>query len=47
MQLEFIKHEEYTAPNCRIYSVNLEGAIATFSYGDNVPPAEEDDWGDL
>ena len=47
MRLCYFKEEEYVAPVCKVYSVNLEGAIATISSGDDVPPAEEDDWGDL
>ena len=47
MQLEFIKSEEYLAPQCKVYSINLEGAIAQFSSGDEVDPSPEEDWGDL
>lgn len=47
MKFNFNSKKEYTAPVCRVYSVNLEGAIAKLSSGDDVPPAEEDDWGDL
>lgn len=47
MNLNFDKEMEYLAPVCKVYFVNLEGAIATLSSGDDVPPAEEDDWGDL
>ena len=45
MSLLFNKEEEYTSPVCRVYSVNLEGVIATSdpSAGD----ADEDEWGNL
>ena len=42
MNLVFNKDGEYTSPTCRVYSVNLEGAIATVS-GENGTPV---DWGD-
>ena len=41
------KREEYAKPFCKVYSVKLEGAIATMSSGDEVDPSPEDDWGDL
>ncbi len=46
MQLEFINSEEYVAPVCKVYSINLEGTIATLS-GEEVDPSPEEDWGDL
>ena len=42
MNLVFNKEGEYTRPICRVYSVNLEGAIANVS-GDN---GTDVDWGD-
>lgn len=48
MSLFFNKEEEYTSPLCRVYSVNLEGAIANTSGGaggNEVPPVEEEDEG--
>ena len=47
MKFNFNTEKEYTAPVCIVYSVNLEGAIATMSSGDEVPPTPEEDWGDL
>lgn len=47
MNLVFDTQKEYLAPACRVYSVNLEGTIATMSSGDEVPPTPEEDWGDL
>jgi hypothetical protein len=47
MQFKFTDEREYIAPVCRVYSVNLEGTIATMSSGDEVPPTPEEDWGDL
>ena len=47
MTIHFDTLEEYLAPICIVYSVNLEGAIATMSSGDEVPPTPEEDWGDL
>lgn len=45
MNLVFNKIEEYTTPVCRVYSVSLEGAIASFSSGSEVPgvPSDDDD----
>ena len=47
MQFKFTDEKEYLAPVCKVYSVNLEGAIAKFSSGDEVDPSPEDEWGDL
>ena len=41
------KREEYAKPFCKVYSVKLEGTIATMSSGDEVDPSPEEDWGDL
>ena len=43
MNLLFNKQEEYTSPKCRVYSINLEGAIATVSSGGEVPGVVSDD----
>ncbi|MBP5390995.1 MAG: hypothetical protein J6Y40_02805 [Bacteroidales bacterium] len=43
MNLLFNKEEEYTSPVCRVYSVNLEGAIATISSSSEVPGVVSDD----
>ncbi len=45
MNLVFNKEGEYTSPICRVYSVNLEGAIASYSTGDgpvDEVPVEDD-----
>lgn len=47
MKFQFYNEKEYRAPICKVYSVNLEGTIATMSSGDEVPPTPEDGWGDL
>ena len=47
MKFNFDKEKEYVAPFCKVYSVKLEGAIATMSSGDEVDPSPEEDWGDL
>jgi hypothetical protein len=47
MKFNFNTEKGYTAPVCKVYSVNLEGAIATMSSGDEVDPSPEEDWGDL
>lgn len=47
MQFKFTDEKEYIAPWCKVYSVNLEGAITTMSSGDEVDPSPEEDWGDL
>ncbi len=45
MQLKLIKSEEYLAPVCKVYSINLEGVIAVS--GEEVNPSPEDEWGTL
>ncbi|MBP5518155.1 MAG: hypothetical protein J6X91_05835 [Bacteroidales bacterium] len=47
MKFNFNTEKEYTAPVCRVYSVNFESTIATLSSGDEVDPSPEEDWGDL
>ena len=47
MKFNFDKEKEYITPVCKVYSVKLEGAIATMSSGDEVDPSPEEDWGDL
>ncbi len=46
MKYNFNKEKEYTAPFCKVYSINLEGAIAKTS-GEEVDPTPEDPWGEL
>ena len=47
MKKKLLNEDGYVAPVCKVFSINLEGAIAKFSSGDEVDPSPEDDWGDL
>ena len=47
MQFKFTDEREYIAPVCNLYSIKLEGTIATMSSGGEVPNSVEEDWGDL
>ena len=39
----FIKDEDYLAPTCKVYSVNLERVMLDTSTSDQVDPSQETD----